>query len=669
MSRKGGVGERPGESEGRVEIGSKIDELFQFQTREGSSTDDIIGLLEKEFRQVHIYEGDGFPDIGEAIQNEPIAVWLLGSQDKQLSVDQFILQDGCTYRTQEAHIKIQAACEVLGDETLAQRAFGVNHAASIVARERNGWNPTPASHLDDIQKACAEQDHGGLWNSTDDHVKDVISIDVKACYPASFQGQGEARPYFERFGHPTHPMTQVAINKPLPREDDPTGFAEVTEWEFRPGVHPVIPAWFEKHFEEQGCVPTPLLAYLIERGLLTHLKVREALISFDRQKEAWLPGDRDQGCSIIGNSQPQYTHLRVNMLAYAHINLIAMLQRFHPHEAVRVATDSIYVQKTALHKLQGIKAYVAPRTCGCKEECQNTTAKEKTFPLTHHQLSYLNGGGGSGKTRAIELFRVRDPLVFTPMHRLAKEMRARGVKAQIYHSFFRWSGQNEWMPDRMGQKFIPHVIIWDEVCTVPWPILETFLAWLEQRGVQVICCGDQGQPPSIGGEMPHDWLHEHFDYYEEVEVNHRAKEDALKALKRAIRLQTNKVHCQKVRDRTQELLFQSHKQRYPDTPVPLLYHPKDSRKQNIMVTIPGTENREELVLNDIVEVAIEVAEQATASPHSDWCLGCALTVHSSQGLSIHDLQKVWIIDDYLQWANLAYLAVSRVKYMRQLERN
>ena len=49
------------------------------------------------------------------------------------------------------------------------------------------------------------------------------------------------------------------------------------------------------------------------------------------------------------------------MLAYAHINLLSMLQRFEPDEAVRVATDSIYVQKSALHKLESVKAYVAPK--------------------------------------------------------------------------------------------------------------------------------------------------------------------------------------------------------------------------------------------------------------------------------------------------------------------
>ncbi|MEW8688324.1 MAG: AAA family ATPase [Candidatus Thiodiazotropha sp.] len=111
----------------------------------------------------------------------------------------------------------------------------------------------------------------------------------------------------------------------------------------------------------------------------------------------------------------------------------------------------------------------------------------------------------------MELFRQREPLVFTPTHRLAKEMRERGVRAQTYLSFFRWSGQTEWTPDRMGNKF-PRVIIWNEVCTVPCPTLETFLDWLERRGVQVVCCGDQGQPPPITGEMPHDWLPEHANY-------------------------------------------------------------------------------------------------------------------------------------------------------------
>jgi hypothetical protein len=186
------------------------------------------------------------------------------------------------------------------------------------------------------------------------------------------------------------------------------------------------------------------------------------------------------------------------------------------------------------------------------------------------------------------------------------------------------------------------------------------------------------------------------DHYEEVEDDYRAKDEALKALKKRIRLQSDRLQCQEmrkalpsclewdrfierwrpgdliltsrqnVRGRVQQLLFQRHREHFPDIQIPLLYHPQDSRKQNIMVTIPGTDRREELVLNDVVHTTIRGAEKAIET--HDWRLGYALTVHSSQGLTIHDPQKVWVIDDHLQWSNLAYLAISRVEYMRQLER-
>ena len=170
-------------------------------------------------REVHFYEGDVWQAIREATENEPKAVWLLGGgQDRLLTVDQFVLQDGRTYRTQEAHNNLRNACEELGDPTLADKAFGENHAASIMAKERNGWKPTPTSLLEDIQRACIEHGHGGLWNSMDYDTRDVVSIDMTACYPASFQGEGEAKPYFEHFGHPTHRMTRVAINGTLPKD-------------------------------------------------------------------------------------------------------------------------------------------------------------------------------------------------------------------------------------------------------------------------------------------------------------------------------------------------------------------------------------------------------------------------------------------------------------------
>ncbi|MEW8689116.1 MAG: hypothetical protein AB2556_25120 [Candidatus Thiodiazotropha sp.] len=37
-----------------------------------------------------------------------------------------------------------------------------------------------------------------------------------------------------------------------------------------------------------------------QSGLLTSLKVREAIISLKTQNDVWLPESRDQACSVIG---------------------------------------------------------------------------------------------------------------------------------------------------------------------------------------------------------------------------------------------------------------------------------------------------------------------------------------------------------------------------------
>ena len=58
----------------------------------------------------------------------------------------------------------------------------------------------------------------------------------------------------------------------------------------------------------------------------------------------------------------------------------------------------------------------------------------------------------------------------------------------------------------MGEKFIPAVIIWDEICTVSLDVLKMFLDWLLQKNTKVIMCGDHGQPPPFVGAGPHDWL-------------------------------------------------------------------------------------------------------------------------------------------------------------------
>ena len=129
----------------------------------------------------------------------------------------------------------------------------------------------------------------------------------------------------------------------------------------------------------------------------------------------------------------------------------------------------------------------------------------------------------------------------------------------------------------------------------------------------------------------------------------------------------------KIRDRAQKLLFERHEEYFTDTSVPLLCCPEDTMWQNIMVTIPGPSlevrpNQQEPALNDVVEVPLKYAREVLGGIWgSNWALGYAVTVHSSQGLTIADPQKFWIIDDYLQWSNLAYLAVSIVEHLSQLE--
>ena len=100
--------------------------------------------------------------------------------------------------------------------------------------------------------------------------------------------------------------------------------------------------------------------------------------------------------------------------------------------------------------------------------------------------------------------------------------------------------------------------------------------------------------------------------------------------------------------------------------MPLLYRPKDTRRQDIMVTIPGPLlldgrlDQRELVLNDVVEVPLKYAREVFGGKWGpDWALGYAL---------IHDPQNVWIVEDFLQWSSLAYLAVSRVEYLSPFKR-
>ena len=67
-----------------------------------------------------------------------------------------------------------------------------------------------------------------------------------------------------------------------------------------------------------------------------------------------------------------------------------------------------------------------------------------------------------------------------------------------------------------------------------------------------------------------------------------------------------------------------------------------------MVTIAGpllNGRRDQQELEVPLKYAREVLDGKWGQ---DWALGYALTVHSSQGLTVASPQKVWIIDDFLQ---------------------
>ena len=81
-----------------------------------------------------------------------------------------------------------------------------------------------------------------------------------------------------------------------------------------------------------------------------------------------------------------------------------MLSRFAQDEALRVATDSIYVQKTAVHKVEGVETYVAvagsPSASLALSMCRATPVApgkwrdkgELTF-LPKEHAAYLPGPG------------------------------------------------------------------------------------------------------------------------------------------------------------------------------------------------------------------------------------------------------------------------------------
>ncbi|CAG8856360.1 35155_t:CDS:2, partial [Gigaspora margarita] len=133
------------------------------------------------------------------------------------------------------------------------------------------------------------------------------------------------------------------------------------------------------------------------------LMVGEVIISFTKQTKVWLPNNRDISCVIISKftqgskiDEKRLTHRLVtdegelnflikdctdagtfaaSILAYAHINLLKMLRRFELNEVVRIATDSIYIRKEALYKIENVPAFFK------QEKAKDLDLYPHTYPL------------------------------------------------------------------------------------------------------------------------------------------------------------------------------------------------------------------------------------------------------------------------------------------------
>ncbi|GES90819.1 hypothetical protein GLOIN_2v1848952 [Rhizophagus clarus] len=149
----------------------------------------------------------------------------------------------------------------------------------------------------------------------------------------------------------------------------------------------VIPVWYGKHFacqsrekcgKTKGWTPIVLLRYLLEVGILESVTIGEAIISLTKQTKVWLPKNRNISCAIIGKftqgnkvKEKRLTHRVVidkgelDFLiqdcikegTYAGSDKCPLGYILIYYEVVRIATDSIYIRKEVLYKIENVSAF------------------------------------------------------------------------------------------------------------------------------------------------------------------------------------------------------------------------------------------------------------------------------------------------------------------------
>ncbi|CAG8791235.1 23587_t:CDS:2, partial [Racocetra persica] len=221
-------------------------------------------------RMVKYYKGDIWKAISNALR-EPQAIWLIGVEYTSQTISQFVLEDGCTFRIWKKHTEIIEACKQLVNDTIdwQYQERIINKEKKLILLESlkvvdlAEQHPISGKINENIRQACVEHGHG----------------------------QRECAPWFNRFGHPTHHLVQVAVNEKL-HQDGITRFAQVNSFKFTSNIYSVILVWYRKYFachsgkgcgKEKGWAPIVLLRYLFEVGILESVTIGEAIISLTKQ--------------------------------------------------------------------------------------------------------------------------------------------------------------------------------------------------------------------------------------------------------------------------------------------------------------------------------------------------------------------------------------------------
>ncbi|CAG8718258.1 20491_t:CDS:10, partial [Cetraspora pellucida] len=537
--------------------------------------------------------------------------------DTWKAINNALKEDGHTFRIWKKHTEIIESCKQLVDNTIDWQ-----YQEGIINEEKKS---ILSESLKVVDLACVKHEHDGCWNVPNYHINDVVCIDIKSCYPA------------------------IAVNGKLP-QDDITGFAQISSFKFASNIHPA---------------PIVFLQYLLETGILESVTVGEAIISLIKQTKVWLPENQDISCAIIGKLDFLIKDC-TNAGTFADkercpLGFILIYYEGHqPQYMHLIATNFIYIQKKALYKIKNVPAFFKqvevksnPNLCSYYPSCAMCTDSEEFFIS---KLEYAKWIKEFQKTKIplvkydckrhkpficrfcfAEWFYRPDSyaLLHQPEEQEILEIQPGqwhdkdSIAPSIHDPITKYrnsylNGEGEWTSKRMGEKKFPNVIIWNEV----------------------ICCGDNAQPLPFFGEMPHNWLKECANYYEEVLTDYRAKCPKLRELKKEKwkRLEkewTLSDHILSAHHLSQRIVSQNCLElyciKYSDLSVPLIYRPRDECNKTALFQF----------LN----------------------LGYAMTVHTSQEMTLEAPQWVWVIDEHLIWNNLIYLAIEEAKNKKAIEQS